>query len=81
MDDITTERSFDSQATWSIDAIGLFLEIFHGRLYNQTLEDVRSNDADIECLYCSIWVSISKFNPFMSVAAEKKLDNWLNTSL
>ena len=25
MDDLTTERSFDSQATWVIDALGLFL--------------------------------------------------------
>ena len=27
MDDLTTERSFDSQATWVIDVLGLFFDM------------------------------------------------------
>ena len=27
MDDLTTERSFDSQATWVIDVLGIYFDI------------------------------------------------------
>ena len=48
IDDLTTERSFDSQATWVIDELFLFyLHAIHGRLYNQALADVRSTGAGI----------------------------------
>ena len=40
MDDLTTERSFDLQATWVINVLGLFFEVIHGCLYNQALPDV-----------------------------------------
>ena len=44
MDDLTTERSFDSQAMCVIDVLGC--------LYNQALADVRSTGAGTKCLYC-----------------------------
>ena len=54
MDDLTTERSFGSQATWLTDVLGLFFNILYvGVFYNQALADVRSTDAGIKCLYCS----------------------------
>ena len=41
MDDLTTEISFDSQALWVIDVLGIyFWHINHGFLYNQALADV-----------------------------------------
>ena len=52
-DDLTTERSFDSQATWVIDGPGIsFWHVIHRFLYNQALADVRSTGAGIKCLYC-----------------------------
>ena len=60
MDDLTTERRVHSQAVWVIYVLGLTLwHVIHGCLYNQALEDARSTDAGIECLYCtwsSLWV-------------------------
>ena len=53
MDDPTTERSFDLQATWVIDALGLFFECS----YNQALADVCSTGAGIKCLYCTSTLS------------------------
>ena len=51
--DLTTERSFDSQATWVIDVLGISIwHVIHGFLYNQALADVRSTGAGIKCLYC-----------------------------
>ena len=49
MDDLTTERRFDSQATWVIDVLGLsFGHVIHGCFYNQALADVRSTGAGIK---------------------------------
>ena len=49
----TTERSFDSQAIWAIEVLGLFSwHVINGCLYNQALADVRSTGAGIKCLYC-----------------------------
>ena len=59
MDDLKTERSFDSQAMWVIDALGfLFWHVVYECLYNQALADVRSTGAEIECLNCTglIWL-------------------------
>ena len=53
MDDLTTERSFDSQATWAIEVLGLSFDISSMGVYNQALADVRSTDAGIICLYCT----------------------------
>ena len=37
-DDLTNDRSFDLQATWVIDVLGLlFRHVIHGCLYNQSL--------------------------------------------
>ena len=48
MDDLTTERSFDSQATWVIDVLGFpFGHLIHNYLYNRALADVRSPGAEI----------------------------------
>ena len=48
MDDLTSDRSFDSQATYVIDVLGLFLwHGIHGRLYNRALADVRSTSVGI----------------------------------
>ena len=48
MDDFTTERSFDSQATWVIDVLGLFFDMLYmGVFYNQSLADARSTGAGI----------------------------------
>ena len=34
MDDLTTKRSFHSQATWAVDVLGLFFRhVIHGCLY------------------------------------------------
>ena len=52
LDDLTTERSFESQATWVIDVFGLILHIIHVSLYNQALVDARLNGAGIKCMYC-----------------------------
>ena len=48
MDDLTTERIFDSQATWVFAVFGLFIfvvfrHVIHGLLYKQALADVRSS--------------------------------------
>ena len=50
MDDLTIERSFDTQATWVIDILGLFWNVTHGSLYNLAQVDVRSTGAGINCL-------------------------------
>ena len=53
MDDLTTERSFVSQATWVIDVLGLFfLHVINGDLKSQTLADVLSNGEGNTCVYC-----------------------------
>ena len=50
-DDITTERSLYSQATWIIDMLGIYFDVIHGCLYNQSLVDVLSTGAGIESQY------------------------------
>ena len=57
IDDLATERSFDSQATWVIDVLRLSLLSlynFHGYVYNQTLADDLSTGAGIKYLYCTM---------------------------
>ena len=45
-DDLTTERNFDSQASWVINMVGLFsFPFINGCLYNQALTDVQSTGA------------------------------------
>ena len=52
--DLTTERSFNSQARWAIDELWLFCwHVIQGCLYNLVLADVRSTRAEIKCLYCN----------------------------
>ena len=58
MDDLITERNFESQAIGQaskvIDVLGLFvLYVIHGCLYNQVLADVQLTGAGIICLYCN----------------------------
>ena len=51
MDDLTTERSFDSQATRVIDLLGLFFSNnIQGCVYNHALTGVRLTG--IQWLYC-----------------------------
>ena len=51
MYDLTTERSFGSQATL---CLAYFLtRLIHKCLYDQALADVRSTGAGIKCLYCT----------------------------
>ena len=57
MDDLTTERTFNSHATWVIDVLNLFFDVFHGCLRNQSLEVLTS--VEIECLYCSTVADIA----------------------
>ena len=55
IDDFTTKRNFDLQATWLMGVLCLsFLNIsyIYGCLYNQALADIRSNGAGIIRLYC-----------------------------
>ena len=53
MDDLTTERSFDSKAARVIDAVGLsFYMLSMGACTTRRLADVRSTDTGIKCLYC-----------------------------
>ena len=60
MDEFTTERGFDSKATWVIDVLGLFSwHVNHGCLYNQALADVQSTGAGIKCLYGMLYVSVT----------------------
>ena len=50
---LTSESSFDSQATCVIGVLGLFfLHVIHGCLYNQALAEFRSTGAGTKCLYC-----------------------------
>ena len=70
-DDLTTERSLDSQATRFIAVLGLFFQhVTNECLYNQALEDVRSTGAGIKCLYCILSPAfssalITKYFPFI----------------
>ena len=53
MDDLTTERSFDSQGKWVVNVLGLFLLTCYPWVFAQpALTDVRSTGAGIKCLYC-----------------------------
>ena len=54
--DLTTERSFDSQATPGHWSAWLFI---HGCLYNPALVDARLTGAGIKSLYC-IYITILK---------------------
>ena len=47
MDDLTTERGFDSQATWVINVLSLYFTV---------LTYVRLTVAGIKCLYCRLLV-------------------------
>ena len=52
MDGLTTESSFDSQATSVINEHGLLFfirHVIHGCLFNQALADVLSTSARIKC--------------------------------
>ena len=49
MDDLTTERSFDKQATSVIDVRGFFLKLHMG-VYTDYVADVQSNGGEIKCL-------------------------------
>ena len=50
VDDLTIEHSFDSQATWVIGVIALFvLPVFHGCKHNPALADAWSTGAGIKC--------------------------------
>ena len=58
-DDLTTENSFHSQATWIIDMLVLFIwHVSNWCFYNRALADVRSTGEGIKCLYCSIHFKI-----------------------
>ena len=50
MDDITTERSFVSQAMCVIDVLGLLLVFW--TCYPWVFAEVQSTGVGIECLYC-----------------------------
>ena len=53
MDDLTTEHSFDLQATWAIGVLGIFVaNVIHWCLYNQAMTDVRSTGAGVNCQNC-----------------------------
>ena len=55
MDNLIAERNFDSQATWVIDVLGLFVDVIHGYLYKEALADSRSTDAGIKRQYYIIF--------------------------
>ena len=50
--DLTTDRSFDSQANLVTSAFGFFLDVIDGYLYTQALPAVQSPSGGIRCLYC-----------------------------
>ena len=52
MNDLITERTFDSQTTWETDVNGFFLEMLSAGVYKLELADVRLTGAGITCLYC-----------------------------
>ena len=53
MDDPTTERSFDSQATWVIDGLGLFFDMLSMDVCTiKALTDDRSTGVGNLCMYC-----------------------------
>ena len=56
MDDLTTDCSFDSQAMWVIDVLGLFFDVINGCLYDKALAVVRSTGAGIKYLYCNLGI-------------------------
>ena len=64
--DITAGLSFDTQHTWDIGVIGLFLDIQTPWVfYNQAMADVRSTCAGIECLYCTYMGTWDLIHPYM----------------
>ena len=60
MNDLTTERSFDLQATRVIYVLGLFFTYYQW-VFEQpdTVADVRSTGAGIKCLYCGNMINMS----------------------
>ena len=50
IDDLETERSFDLEATWVIDVLGLFLTCYLWCLYNQALT--------LPVQWCSNWMAV-----------------------
>ena len=53
--DLTTERSFDSHATWFIGVLGLFFDMLSmGVVDYRTLADVRSTGPGIKSLYRTV---------------------------
>ena len=53
---LTTERDFDSQATWVIDVLGLYFDVIQGCGYNEALADDRATGAGIKCIYCNLLI-------------------------
>ena len=53
MDDLITERYFDSQAMSVIDVLGFFWHVIHEGSYSRAVADVRSTGVGIKCLYCT----------------------------
>ena len=56
IDDLTTERSFDSQVPWDMDALGSFVDmlskgVFSFQIVQLSFADFRSTGARIKCLY------------------------------
>ena len=59
VDCLKTERSFGLQVTCVIDVLGwYFWHVIHGRLFEQTLADVRLTGAGINWLYCNWLVEL-----------------------
>ena len=51
---MTSEPSFDPQAMWVINVLGLFFwHVIHVFLYNHALADLWSTCVGIRCLYCT----------------------------
>ena len=69
MDDLTTENSFNSQATWVIMSLIYLLD--PGCLYNQALADVRSTGAGIRCVYCTM---LSMGNTYLAPSDAKVIN-------
>ena len=56
---LTTEGSFESQATWVFDVLFLYVwHNIHGCFYNQARADVRSSGAGIKCPYCRLVMAL-----------------------
>ena len=66
MDDLTTERSFDSQAMWVIDVLGLLFEMLFKGVY--TTRHWQTFSRLVQGLNACTVCSVRQSSPFSAIA-------------